>query len=193
MCNVFLPQAFIQIPVPLFLSGWNFSSVYFCSLATLTLLYVTEFWCPASPTELFSVEMEMLGNDLHIPFSGKIKIFPLVTLWTDNEIFCPINCSFHCYFSKEVVKLYMCKNRKAKCMPLFFLPALDTLSWEMCKMHINCCAVCNMTWSYSSWGKYTRELFFHWSDKQTSLRTDGVTKAAFLSQSPKLENFSWGI
>lgn len=45
-----------------------------------------------------------IRNDLHT-FSDKIKIFPLVTLWTDNKIFCPINCSFHCYLSKEVVKL----------------------------------------------------------------------------------------
>lgn len=135
----------------------------------------------------------MLRNNLHT-FSSKVKIFPSVTLWTDSKLFCTINCSFHCYFSKEVVKLYMCKNRKAKCMPLFFLPALETLVWEVCKMYFNCYAVCYMTWSCSSWGKYTHELiFFHQSDKQTSLGMEGVTKAAFFCHKAQNLRTSLGL
>lgn len=131
----------------------------------------------------------MLRNDVHT-FSSKIKIFPLVALWTDNMLFCPMNCSFHCYFSKEVVKLCVCKNRKAKCMPLFFLAALEPLVWEV---HINCCTVCNMTWSSCSWWKHTHKLFFHWSDKQTSLGIGGVTKAAFFCHKAQNWRTSLGV
>lgn len=85
----------------------------------------------------------MLRRDLHT-FPSKIKIFHLVTSWTDNKIFCPINCSFHCYFSKEVLKFYMYRNRKAKCVPLLLTSQEDTCMRSVCKMHIKCSVVCNM-------------------------------------------------
>lgn len=49
--------------------------------------------CIAKPKKgLFFIELETLRNDQHT-FSSKIKIFLSVTLWTDNKIFCSLNCS----------------------------------------------------------------------------------------------------
>lgn len=102
-------QALTWKPMTLFLSDWNFSFFFlnFSPLTVFPLVSPLSYGTLCSQTLGYFSCRNWIVDEWSAWLIKQDKIFPSVTLWTDNTTLCPINCRCRYYFSVEVVKLWV--------------------------------------------------------------------------------------